>query len=116
MLYEPGISSSALPRGIAWGLPAAVIFAGVVLSKPLTAGSSRILHALGAASYSLYLTHPVLLIFMALYFTRLGLPAYSPLWLTAALWLLAAVLVAAATYVFLERPVTRFLQRRVGVR
>ena len=56
MLYEPGISSSALPRGIAWGLPAAAVFAGVVLSKPWKAGSSGILHALGAASYSL--PHP----------------------------------------------------------
>jgi peptidoglycan/LPS O-acetylase OafA/YrhL len=116
MLYEPGISSSALPRGIAWGLPAAAIFAGVVLSERWMARSTGILPALGAASYSLYLTHPVLFIFMALYFTRLGLPAYSPLLLTAGLWLLGAVVVAAVTYVAFERPVTRFLQRRIGRR
>jgi exopolysaccharide production protein ExoZ len=111
MLYLPGTSS--LPRGIVWGLPAAAIFAGVVLSEPWRVGTSSVLHALGAASYSLYLTHPVVFIFAALFVARLGLPASASPPLTAALWLMGAVFASLAVYYAFERPVTRALQRRV---
>jgi peptidoglycan/LPS O-acetylase OafA/YrhL len=77
MLYDPTVPSSAALRGIGWGLPAAAVFAGVVLSVPWRIGSSAILHTLGGASYSLYLTHVVVFIYMGSYFRRLGLPAYS---------------------------------------
>jgi exopolysaccharide production protein ExoZ len=116
VLYDPNVASSVSLRGIAWGLPAAVLFAGVVLSVSWSVGSSRILHVLGAASYSLYLTHPVVFIYMASYFGRLGLPAYSPPPLTGALWLVAALLVAVVIYLTFEKPVTRVLQRRIRAR
>ncbi len=117
MLYDPTVPSSAALRGIGWGLPAAAVFAGVVLSVPWKIGSSAILHTLGGASYSLYLTHVVVFIYMGSYFRRLGLPAYSlPPLLTAALWLVASVLVGLVVYVAFERPVTRALQRRIRAR
>jgi peptidoglycan/LPS O-acetylase OafA/YrhL len=116
ILYDPTVASNAALRGIAWGLPAAALFAGVVLSVPWRGGSSRVLHVLGAASYALYLTHPVVFIYMASYFRRLGLPPYSPPPLMAALWLVGAVLVAGAIYFAFEKPVTRVLQRRIRAR
>lgn len=116
LLYLPGTSPSTVPRGLAWGLPAAAIFAGVVLSKVQKVGSAGFLHALGAASYSLYLTHAVVFIFVASFFRRLGLPAYSPPLLTAALWLLAAVVVAFAVYWLFERRITDILQRQIRCR
>ena len=48
MAYYPG--PGALPRGIGWGLPAAALFAGTVLSERWKIGSLGILHVLGAAS------------------------------------------------------------------
>jgi exopolysaccharide production protein ExoZ len=113
MLYDPAVPSSVVPRGIGWGVPAAAVFAGVVLSASWGIGSSALLHGLGAASYSLYLTHGVVFIFMGSYFRRLNLPAYSPPLLTAALWLAASILVASLVYVAFERPVTRLLQWHV---
>lgn len=113
MLYDPAVPSSVALRAIGWGLPAAAVFAGVVVSVPWGIGSNALLHGLGAASYSLYLTHGVVFVYMGSYFRRLGLPASSPPLLTAMLWLAASLLVAAVVYLAFERPLTRFLQRHI---
>jgi exopolysaccharide production protein ExoZ len=61
------------PRCIAWGLPAAIVVASVTLCRSdLFERSSKIGRALGDASYSMYLLHPIVIILL-----RKAIPALA---------------------------------------
>ncbi len=102
-------------RAVAWGLPAALLMAGVVLGPEprLNGRLARLAVLLGDASYALYLLHP-----FAVRAARLGWGKLHLLPLGAAGFiaccLLLACLLAVAVHRLFERPMTRLLQRRAG--
>ena len=95
--------SPDLPRELAQGLPAVLIVAGAVAIEPwLRSRPLAPLHALGDASYALYLTH--LLVLAALRPVVVG----WPWWAAAALMLAACIVVAQAMYRLVEQPLLRW--------
>ena len=99
-----------LPRAIEWGVPATAIVVGGALVPSF---SFPPLERLGDWSYSLYLTHPI------------TLAASSAAWQTSGLRLAAlypivavtlAVAAAGLTYRLAERPIDRYLKRRMSGR
>jgi peptidoglycan/LPS O-acetylase OafA/YrhL len=102
---------------VIWGIPSALIVAGLTLAKPtLKPGSlSRGIGFMGDVSFSLYLVHP-----LAITLPRrlLGMyldPASFPI-LYATLLLSIALIAACAVHVMFERPLTRYLQSAIGSR
>lgn len=102
------------PRLIVLGVPAAGIVGALVLTDHRVSEAPiwRMLSFLGDASYSLYLVHPLAIVLPRRLFPGLIDPARWP-WLYAGMLLVTAVGVAVAVHLLFERPVTRFLQRRV---
>lgn len=102
-------------RWLVWGVPAAMI----VLAAA-TGGAGRrvpLAELAGDTSYAVYLAHLFVLIALARLFVALG--ATSWLMSFVVYPALALVLVAASAYVlnrFFERPVLRFLRRRIDGR
>jgi exopolysaccharide production protein ExoZ len=101
-----------LPRGLAWGIPVAIFVAGAVLGdfRRSEGALARGLSAIGDASYSLYLLHPLVIrFFRELWSQGLIDPAAWP-WTYAALALGSSIAAALVSYRLFERPVTRALQ------
>ena len=95
-----------------WILPfgaAAIVIACVMQPARPTAESPLLapVNALGRASYSLYLFHPVALSLAAFAVLRLDLPA----WIGALMCLALSLLLAAASYALLERPLLAWRAR-----
>lgn len=100
----------ALPRTLAFGVPAALIVAGAVVAEPLFRARAAVpLHKIGDASYSLYLSHGFT--FALLRVAGIG-PAASLAWLLFGL--AAAVAASFAVHHGIERPVTEMLRRAIG--
>ncbi len=101
-------------RGFVWGPPAAILVAAAVMHEPLPPGAiRRSFEALGNASYSLYLVHTAF--FMALFWLLgrvMNIHRIPALW-TGALMLFGAIGSAFLLYRYVERPITRVLQRRL---
>jgi exopolysaccharide production protein ExoZ len=96
-------------RVLSWGLPAAVVTAGVVFgSGQVRSAVGRFAVYLGDASYSIYLTS-VITLFVA---NRFYLPAGFPAPLNAFLLICLATLVGSSSYRWLEQPLTRSLTRK----
>lgn len=72
----------------------------------------RLPKAIGDASYSLYMIHPVMLSVMVQLWRRIGASAL-PGWLFVVLALLATSLAGLAVHHLVERPLTEALQRRL---
>jgi exopolysaccharide production protein ExoZ len=103
-------------RVIVWGVPAAAIVASVLSFEGKAASSAigRAFALLGDASYSLYLVHLPVMLAASRLLPRLFDTTAAP-WLSIALMAALPLVAAFATYFGLERPVTRWLQRRVRV-
>jgi exopolysaccharide production protein ExoZ len=109
----------ATSRVLAWGLPSALVVAGLTLN----AGSRGVRHPgllartfgfLGAASYAIYLVHPFALAAPRLLHFGLagdGITPPAQPWLYASLQLVAAVAAGVIVHLGVERPVTRALRR-----
>lgn len=105
-------TGSAAPRLVKYGLPAAQGFAALTfIDKEL---AFPYIEKLGDASYSLYLTHP-LVISVARSASNAGYlnPSVAPV-LFFLSTVAVAVCLALAVYYFLERPITNALKGRVG--
>jgi exopolysaccharide production protein ExoZ len=102
-----------------WGGGAAMIVTGFTLAnvKPATARIWIALALLGDASYALYLLHGFSADFVApaLLHVSHHIPGLMhQVWLCAALLMVTAVVVALAVHLCFERPITKFLQRRLA--
>jgi exopolysaccharide production protein ExoZ len=116
MLYVPYVDSWSNIRGMAWGIPAAAIVAAVILTKTAaTSPIARLFGALGDASYSLYLAHTALFIFIYVAFSRITDPHRIPSIVYGFGLVFASVLSAFATYAWMELPMLRFLKRALYV-
>jgi peptidoglycan/LPS O-acetylase OafA/YrhL len=102
-------------RVIVWGVPSALIVAGAALTPVNFRGLHwKIMEVLGNASYSIYLVHLLVYIPLRHRLAAIVDPATMPL-VYGAMLLLAAILTSIATHYLFERPVTRFLQRRLAL-
>jgi exopolysaccharide production protein ExoZ len=109
MLCTPYGEGSPI-RGIAWGLPAAAIVAAGVLTNTSPRGAiARALEALGNASYSLYLSHPLLFIAIHVAISRVVNPQRLPSTAYGIGLVVACVALALALHAWVELPMTRFL-------
>jgi exopolysaccharide production protein ExoZ len=104
-----------VPRAIALGLPSALIVGGLALADytAKTGPAERALSFLGDASYSLYLVHPLAITLPRKLFPHFIDPATSP-WLYAGLLVVTVLIAAVFVHLLFERPITRFLQRRIA--
>ncbi len=104
-----GVDVSAW-RLVLWGAPAFLIVAGAVtLESHGIAPRGRALHALGDASYSVYLVHGLAISAAVRGLAAMGVQSGPVLFAVA---LLAGLAGGFATYALVERPITRRLSRR----
>lgn len=102
-------------RALEWGVPMAFVLAAVVLGPAWSTSSAvvRALAFLGGASYSIYLTHYLLLPIPRRILSRFVDIPYAP-WTMAILLTVFAVIVGICVHLAFERPVTRMLYRWIG--
>ncbi len=115
-LMQMGIANHHWAVRFLWmGLPALAICAGAVLPEqpPHATGIGKPLVFLGDASYALYLSHPFALNLVAVFWKRSGL---GDPYLYVALSCVFSLLVGCATHVLIEKPMTRYLNRRLTQR
>lgn len=95
-------------RVLLWGLPAVLILMGALALERREAAPIAPLRLLGDASYSIYLTHPMV---VAVAVKLVGVADPSVFLATT---LLLAVLVGLSCFLLFERPFTRFLRDLPG--
>jgi peptidoglycan/LPS O-acetylase OafA/YrhL len=101
-------------RVFAWGLPAFAIVGAFALSEQPVAANLfwRVCGFLGDASYSLYLVHTLTVGVPVMLLGRFIAPASAP-WFYLMAILFAAIVPALLVHVYLEKPLTEALQRRI---
>lgn len=115
VLYVPYIDSASGWRGLAWGLPAAVLVAWALgVEAPGTSLPARAATRVGDASFSLYLVHSALFIVAFGLLSRAADPHRIPPTAYAAMLVLISVVAALALFRWFETPVTRRLQAAAG--
>jgi exopolysaccharide production protein ExoZ len=105
----------AFSREFCWGLPAAAMIGGAGLCRTDMLSRNwlaRSLILVGDASYALYLVHPLAALAPYKAVGWLVSPASVPYLYAAALYT-SSIAAAIVIHLMLERPTTRFLQRRV---
>jgi peptidoglycan/LPS O-acetylase OafA/YrhL len=109
-IYAPHTTTAGLEfnwRFLAWGIPAAlIVFSLIECQRPKTA-AGRFLQALGDSSYSLYLTHSILMTIFAHIIRTGDLDRVNP-YLVVAMVVTASVSVGFAAYHFLEKRIEAF--------
>ncbi|MFK7752144.1 MAG: acyltransferase family protein [Sedimentitalea sp.] len=96
-------------RWLFFGVPAFALVAGaVLLERAETSVSSRNWQLLGAASYALYLTHPLVLQIGERVLQPFGLPVF----LNAAVLGIGCIGAGVLVHLWIEKPVTSHIQRR----
>jgi peptidoglycan/LPS O-acetylase OafA/YrhL len=109
----PEVSEAARP--LTWGLPAFAIVAGAISLEAVVAPVlPRWLLALGDASYSIYLTHGFVLPVVGLGILALHWTSASGKALTVMACLAAASVAGWIAYLVAERPLTRWLKKRMA--
>lgn len=107
----------AAHRAVANGIPATLMVAGATLGNFSLKGSLwRQLARVGDASYALYLLHsfPIRGALVLSFWMPFGI-ADAP-WLYVGIALFGAIALGLVTYYVLERPMTRYLRRRLAPR
>ena len=88
----------------------AIVLGFVALERQIGHTVPRLFTFLGDASYSLYLTHPMFAVFAVVILNKLA-PSI-PSWLIFGVTLVLSIAFAAATFLYIERPITRWLGNR----
>jgi exopolysaccharide production protein ExoZ len=105
------LPSAAHHRALAWGMPAAALVAGAVLTQIPALYQPRLLLLLGDASYSIYLSHQLPMMLLARCLKR-GWFASVPPDLLALVAVIVTVGIGVASYFMIERPVITMFSRR----
>jgi peptidoglycan/LPS O-acetylase OafA/YrhL len=106
-----GEPSDGWQRVFSWGIPSAVILAGAVSLERIDIRVPKILIALGASSYSLYIIHPFVLPAFGKAWALMHLPGKVPAFVLGIAAFSAALIVAHGVHLWLERPMTEWLLR-----
>jgi exopolysaccharide production protein ExoZ len=105
----------ALPRPLAYGLPAAFLVATAALASPERRSAENLLIrwgvVLGDASYALYLLHPFIIRALRELVTRTAIAALIGPWSFVMLSILCAAAAAICVNRVFERPITRATRR-----
>lgn len=113
LLYFFGAEAKSSLRAVYWGIPACILVASFVLAgKTGPASPPRLLVFLGDSSYSVYLTHGLVL-------TAIG--KFSPGWIYRTLppdfqiimTALICIISGCVFYIATERPILNFLRRNI---
>ena len=108
--YEPIFSPW---RGVEWGIPALmVVGSAVALEGRIGAWAPRWALELGDASYSIYLTHDLVLPAVAILLTKVFIPSSTAIDCCIALMAVAAALGGEAVYRLVELPIMRRFKGR----
>lgn len=108
-----------MPRALACGVPAMMVVCGALLLERSGALPRwRGLRRLGDSSYSLYLSHPIVLSAFAQMWRKAVLPHDPPggLWLFCVVAVAVCVAVGGLVYRWLELPLTRLFGAYTGAR
>jgi exopolysaccharide production protein ExoZ len=104
-------SGGPFPRFIGVGLPALLVVSGLVFGERWLAGRIPIfLLNLGAASYALYLFHPLVAPVIPTVMKRVGL---HDGWISIVGCVMISIIVSMMAFVVVERRMTRYLNRRL---
>jgi exopolysaccharide production protein ExoZ len=98
-------------RILEWGVPAALMVAGGASLERFSIRVPKILVALGASSYSLYLTHPFAVSAAADLWSFFHLTERVPAYVPGVILFCTALGVGHGVYLFLEKPITGWLKR-----
>jgi len=109
MLFIDPANSDWL-RILSWGLPAGFMVAGAVSLERVDIRVPKILVALGASSYSLYLTHPFAVSAAAEAWSFFHLTDRVPAYIPGAILFCIALGVGHGVYLYLEKPITSWLK------
>ncbi len=106
--------ASQAPRAIKAGLPATIIVAAALAIEQRGATPTwQWFRQLGDASYSLYLTHPLVLSAVSQAWRKAGLPVTPSGWVAfSGLALTLCILVGMLSYRYIEMPITHLLSKR----
>ncbi|HVY89812.1 MAG TPA: acyltransferase [Hyphomonadaceae bacterium] len=116
-LFKEGTAEPTLLRTAVNGPPAIAVVAGaLMLEKHGVVWNSRKLLLLGAASYSIYCVHLLVIEWGSILWPRLHLEFPGALPLFCAATYAAAVLAGLVLYFAFEKPVTAFLKSKLGGR
>jgi exopolysaccharide production protein ExoZ len=109
----PNVQEGDLLQRLADAIPSALVLIGVVLGPQIddSQGLWRPALFIGDASYSLYLVHEFLLRPLYLVWLKTDVISLMPLWTFVPVGIAVSLTVAAASYLWFERPVTRWLNR-----
>ncbi|MGH6846112.1 MAG: acyltransferase family protein [Methylocella sp.] len=100
-----------VPRFIGSGLPALLVVSGVVFGERWLAGRiPTFLLNLGAASYALYLFHPLIAPLAPTVLKHMGLHEG---WISIVGCIVISIIVSMSVFVVVERRMTRYLNRRL---
>jgi exopolysaccharide production protein ExoZ len=100
-----------VPRFIGSGLPALLVVSGVVFGERWLSGRiPSFLLGLGAASYALYLFHPLIAPLAPTVLMRVGLHEG---WISIVASIMIAIIVSVSAFVVVERRMTRYLNRHL---
>jgi exopolysaccharide production protein ExoZ len=95
-------------RLVLWGIPCGIILAGAVSLERIVS-VPKILVALGASSYSLYLVHPFVLAAFGKAWSLMHLSAKVPAIIPGLIAFSTALIVAHGVHLWLEKPMTKWL-------
>jgi exopolysaccharide production protein ExoZ len=113
---SPALMQTACPRVIYWGVPALLAVSGCIgLEHVVAFERTRAIQAIGDGSYSIYLSHVVVLSVLSLAF-RLEAARWHGGLPLAPVFLAVCLLVGWLSYRLVERPLTVFIRRVVGER
>lgn len=108
--YEPTFSDW---RGVEWGIPALmVVGSAVALEGRLGAKAPKWMLELGDASYSIYLTHDLVLPAVSVLFVMAGVHGAGVVSYCVTLMTVASVIVGEVAYRFVELPIMRWFKGR----
>ena len=101
-------------RSLKWGIPAGlIVFGSVMLERERSIPSSRLLLAIGNASYSIYLTHFMTLALLARLWRARGTPMLGfDMVLFTIVSFMASAAVGYAVYRLVERPTQQYFATR----
>ncbi|HMF51159.1 MAG TPA: acyltransferase, partial [Candidatus Saccharimonadales bacterium] len=102
-----------LHRFVFWGVPCAAIVAGFLCMENLAIFRSRVSLLLGASSYSIYLTHTLILLVLGRIWKLMGTPSLPVLIVVP---VIMAILVGVGCHLLVEIPMTRFLRDLIQTR
>jgi len=103
-------------RGVLVGIPATAIFIGLLaLNKKIESRPIKGLKLLGDASYSIYLTHLIVLSAAFQMWRIVGLPTQvNSFWVFTAYATALCVSIGVLVYKFVEIPLTEYFQKKIA--